>query len=69
MRKKCNGCGKSFNVGAFGEEHCPYCGQVLENEDRQNIRNRKYFWEHSFWMILLGIFGVLICISFIFSIF
>jgi uncharacterized membrane protein YvbJ len=51
MQKKCKNCGKYFNVGAFGEEYCPYCGTVLDKEDRQKIRNHEYFWKRTFWVI------------------
>lgn len=43
MERKCKSCGKWFNVGAFSEEYCPYCGTVLDKEDRQKIKNRDYF--------------------------
>ncbi len=52
MWRKCKNCGKWFNVGAFSVEHCPYCGQVLDDNSRKKIRNREYFWKRTIFIIL-----------------
>lgn len=61
MDRKCKNCGKTFNVGAFSEEYCPYCGAVLEEKDRQKIRNREYFWKK----YALGLFALIVIIVWI----
>ncbi len=62
MRRKCQNCGKWFNTGAFSEEYCPYCGTVLCDNDRKKIRNREYFWKHTFPIIFGCLFFAVIII-------
>ena len=59
MQRRCKNCGKVFNVGAYGEEYCPYCGTVLDDKSRQKIRNYEYFWKRYFIPLLLGIILVI----------
>ncbi len=54
MEKKCKNCGKYFDVGEFSEEYCPYCGTVLDKKDRDEIRNREYFWKRYGLGIIVG---------------
>lgn len=61
MRKKCNRCGKYFNIDSSFSEYCPYCGQVLPEEDRQQVRKREYFIR-SIPFIILKIFVIVFII-------
>ena len=54
MEKKCPKCKRWFNAGAFAEEYCPYCGQVLSDVDREKIRQRDYFFRRIFPFILVA---------------
>lgn len=65
--KKCKYCGKKFNVVSYGEEYCPYCGAVLDKEEREEIREKtytKYYYYKLLGIVILSIalFIVFLCV-------
>lgn len=64
MEKKCPKCKRWFNTGEFAEEYCPYCGQVLNETDREKIRQRDYFFRRSFPSILVATIIIIFIVVF-----
>ena len=63
MWKKCDRCGRCFNMGAFGEVHCPYCGAKVDKKTENKVRTREQIMKYWLALLIGGIFALLLLLK------